>query len=430
MFFDPLPHMRLYGDVPSGGEAELGYLMPFSRRLAPRGPPPVQQLDQSSPDALDAVSEYMASVQSASSDALDWLDRLTSDPSFQGSSTVDLLLLAVFQMVRRDTVVLLEHIGVVLDKISSGSTDERIMQEQLGHWRSVLARVQSELPALEKSMGEFFAFPYAKPGQDFGPPPPRLSAALRELRADTAAMMERCQRAQESLRSEMSLLESKRGIKEAESVSRLTELAFIFIPLTFAASLFSMQLRELEDNPPPAYAFVTAAVVAVTISYGLRIVQRSTAVSELLRNWEEQIRHDGQVSTRLIPIRNIASWLMLKLRFKLLAFFASVGCVSLFTATLWTRTGMDSSLKGAMTGLVLLCVLLLLITFSMGEGDRWLSSANDSYHGGRGNEVFGFSRIWRRPPRVRNSERRRGTADGARNSAPVTQQDLHDDSRV
>ena len=52
----------------------------------------------------------------------------------------------------------------------------------------------------------------------------------------------------------MSLLESKRDIEEAEGVSRLTELAFFFIPTTFAASLFSMQVWELEESPPPVYA--------------------------------------------------------------------------------------------------------------------------------------------------------------------------------
>ncbi|KAF2112533.1 hypothetical protein BDV96DRAFT_579863 [Lophiotrema nucula] len=72
----------------------------------------------------------------------------------------------------------------------------------------------------------------------------------------------------------MSLLESKRSIKEAESVTRLTELAFIFIPLTFVSSLFSMQIQEL-SNGVPLRTFIIAAVVAIFVLYGTRIWIRS-----------------------------------------------------------------------------------------------------------------------------------------------------------
>ena len=45
-----------------------------------------------------------------------------------------------------------------------------------------------------------------------------------------------------SLHAAISLIESIRGIAEAEGVSKLTELAFIFIPLSFSASFFSMPI--------------------------------------------------------------------------------------------------------------------------------------------------------------------------------------------
>ncbi|KAL3441392.1 hypothetical protein BJX65DRAFT_313833 [Aspergillus insuetus] len=47
----------------------------------------------------------------------------------------------------------------------------------------------------------------------------------------------------------LQIMESQRAITEAESVTRLTELAFFFIPLFFAAAVFSMQVRELADGP-------------------------------------------------------------------------------------------------------------------------------------------------------------------------------------
>lgn len=41
----------------------------------------------------------------------------------------------------------------------------------------------------------------------------------------------------------MSLIESKKAITQAEQVTKLTQLAFFFIPLTFVAGLFGMNVR-------------------------------------------------------------------------------------------------------------------------------------------------------------------------------------------
>ena len=80
-------------------------------------------------------------------------------------------------------------------------------------------------------------------------------AALREDSHDSALSLvnpllssvdttiQRIQRVSGSLQSTLALLESKRGIAEAESVTKLTELAFLFIPISFTASFFSMPVN-------------------------------------------------------------------------------------------------------------------------------------------------------------------------------------------
>jgi hypothetical protein len=67
----------------------------------------------------------------------------------------------------------------------------------------------------------------------------------------------------------MSIAEARRSMKEAESVAKSTELAFIFIPLSLAASLFSMQIKELKNEPPFAYFFGTA-VGMICFAYAVR----------------------------------------------------------------------------------------------------------------------------------------------------------------
>jgi len=377
--------------------------LPFTNRLAPRKPPPAH-LD-GDPDTLNKVSEYMNSTDDSFSEAVAWLDHLSRDATFQGLTALDLQLLAVFFLVRQDTVVFLERIDRILDEISSGSMDERMMQEQLGHWRTLLSRFQNELPALDKSIRVFFAFPY----QD-GEPPSQLSAALATLRADIKTTAGKCETLQQSLRAEMSLVESKRGIEEAESVSRLTELAFLFIPMTFAASLFSMQLQELADNPPPVYSFVITAVVIVAVSYGLRLVQRSTVVGDLRRNIAQQIRNDQQVAAKDIPIRTIISWGAWKMRGKPLIVAASSACLVLLLTPLWTRAAMDESFKGVITGLILLTFLATLLAL--------LSANSPRTPRFRPTNTFGFGRVWENPVSVSGGPSAEDT-DGERVSDSV-----------
>lgn len=383
-FFDPLPQLI---NGPRRTESNRPKIMPFSKRLISRRPPTV--ILDSNPSTLQDFAGYAHSAEDACSDVEAWLQVLARDPALGGCTILDLQLLAVFNLVRQDTVVFLEHVDHVLDQISAGSMDETVVQEQLGHWRALLGRFQSQLPTLNKSIREFFTFPYTS---DDRVPPPQLAAALTAVEAGLARTVARCEETQQALRAEMSLLESKRGIEEAESVSRLTELAFFFIPTTFAASLFSMQVRELEESPPPVYAFIITAIVIVSISYGLRLIQRSTVVDGWLRRTAHQIRNDQKVTSRDIPARKIFSWIVWKLRGGPLITILSCSILAAIIAPLWTREAMDVSFRAAMTGLVSLSVGLTFWVLHIATSSSGRTTSL------RGQHVAGFGRVWQRQP--------------------------------
>jgi hypothetical protein len=63
--------------------------------------------------------------------------------------------------------------------------------------------------------------------------------------------------------TELSIEESRRSVQEAISVKRLTQLAFIFIPLNFASSVFGMNLNELTGVGPHIWVFVTTSICLV-----------------------------------------------------------------------------------------------------------------------------------------------------------------------
>lgn len=57
----------------------------------------------------------------------------------------------------------------------------------------------------------------------------------------------RSEKVTQGLMAAMSMIESRNAIKQGHEVQKLTELAFIFIPMSFAASYFGMEVRVSFD---------------------------------------------------------------------------------------------------------------------------------------------------------------------------------------
>jgi hypothetical protein len=63
------------------------------------------------------------------------------------------------------------------------------------------------------------------------------------LESGLLKMEQRVDRSFQAIMSSMSILESEKAIAQGVAITRLTELAFFFIPLSFAATFFSMQIK-------------------------------------------------------------------------------------------------------------------------------------------------------------------------------------------
>ncbi|KAK3387745.1 hypothetical protein B0H63DRAFT_470835 [Podospora didyma] len=259
-------------------------------------------------------------------------------------------LSALFQVILIDTMALLRHLHLTLDAITTDAMSERLMQERLSYWRTLLNWAQLELPRLSKSLSAFFAFATFEV-----PMPSTFDGNLAKLQKNIQEAVVRCDRTQEHLRAEMSLLESKRGIAQAENVTRLTELAFIFIPMSFAAALFSMQLQELQDAPPRAWMFAAAALGLVGLAYVLRLAQRSPTLNSRVRNLGRRIRMETHVPDGVaVPAHRAVGWAWKYGRGNRVVLFLlpGVGIYAALVALMWMYYAGDLSLKIAMTTLV------------------------------------------------------------------------------
>jgi Mg2+ and Co2+ transporter CorA len=83
----------------------------------------------------------------------------------------------------------------------------------------------------------------------------------------------RCDTIATTLLSTMSILESQKSIEQSRQVNQLTKLAFFYIPLSFVSSVFGMNVKEIQTNPPIWVFFVTA------VSF--------TLLSILVASWQE-----------------------------------------------------------------------------------------------------------------------------------------------
>ncbi|KAF1963570.1 hypothetical protein CC80DRAFT_9077 [Byssothecium circinans] len=171
----------------------------------------------------------------------------------------------------------------------------------------------------------------------------------------------------------MSLLESRRGIAQAEGVTRLTELAFIFIPLSFVASTFSMQIHELEPRVPLA-DFIIVSVVTTLVIYSVRVLVSTGPFKRAKRAVMAKARkYNGLSPNDPVPFSKFVMWLARELAYgddgRTWQFWLIVSAVALSvvpTVFLWTRQALDVSFRAVGT----------LILVPMGFTFTWLFVSN------------------------------------------------------
>ncbi|KAJ5173766.1 Mg2+ transporter protein CorA-like/Zinc transport protein ZntB [Penicillium coprophilum] len=309
------------------------------------------------------------------------------------------LVRPLIRIIRQDTLTLINQLRQVLDEIDIEILDDIKMEDRLSLWRQIINRAQRELPELKDSMEPFIEFLIK-----LHPPSSPLEVAatglearqdMHELGKDIDQIILRLSKTSASVTSNMGLLESRRSIDEAHAVARLTELAFIFIPMSFAASIFGMQIEPFA-NPVPLSNFFVVAIVVTSFAYAMRMTMRShwlialkTAVKKDVRDYAA--RNGQPVQPRALPMllvfRSIASrlgtiissickWVVQRTRLLAERFWGVFGFIISFVllnagasaipiGVLWTRE-LESNTRAAVSiAIVFLVIATVGIPFWM-----------------------------------------------------------------
>ena len=336
--------------------------------LYPRGP--IVDYDTlMDPENVDLLARYLDRTKATAATFQEWLTHSGDSRSTKLGPAPHLVYL--FEIVHNDTINTLRHMEFALREFGQHILDDSVIQQRLVRWRHLLERFGTELQHLEDSLRRFSVFinasGHSHPVQTESSE--RDSSPVEKLLEDSVSQIKYVRqlttRSHKSLMANMSIVESKRGIAEAESVTKLTELAFFFIPLTFSASIFSMQVKELNASRISIAAFFVLAIIITTASYALRLVIRSQKVIRGQRELLKNIRNDRGLAVGVpVPtglfIACISRWVWRRVGILTIVVTFEVALLVTLIAVLWTRE-LNHAFKILLT--ILLLIFILVTSF-------------------------------------------------------------------
>lgn len=274
---------------------------------------------------------------------------------------------ALFMVIFLDTMSFLSSVQTTLDQIVMASVhgDALRIKSVVSAWRKSLTETQLRLAPLHESIsGLTELFGAEKTSQEVK----QLSVQILTKVTETNNKVER---AQSTIRQELSILESQQQLEEAANVTKLTELAFIFVPLSFVASAFSMQIREL-DKPVPLSLVVAAGVVALGLAYATRLVIRSSITVNSVRVFQGAMREIANVpEDSPTPTRAFLQGILFLLPYVSVLVITIPTLCMVMVVSLWvTRTSLDTSFKSLITALTLVMTVGTVTIVPVGRYSR------------------------------------------------------------
>ncbi|KAK3357919.1 hypothetical protein B0T25DRAFT_174282 [Lasiosphaeria hispida] len=361
--------------IPGPKTSKKDPVMPYTQ-MAPRWTYQRGRLRQQS-----APQGYWDETRTAHMDMMSWMtNQCLRDPESLSKNPCHLAMVnpaeALFRIMFLDTMMLSDVFDNTLQQIRRASLEDSELQVLISEWRRMLLEAQLRLPTLRTSISDFIRHASGRPlppksttkvSHDF-----RLLAS--RVRQRISAVIKLAEEVDVALRAELSILESRKQLLESSSVTRLTELAFVFVPLSFVASTFSMQVQELQ-SPPPLTTFILAASSTVLLAYVVRLFLNSRVFGKISRKTEQAARRYSQVpDSQPVPTRaymNIGIWCILSYSASVYGVVFTCLCAVVW---LWAGRGQaDGGLKAVLT-VVLATTLPLLaaVPFTNQTVPQWL----------------------------------------------------------
>lgn len=275
----------------------------------------------------------------------------------------------ILNFVRLDTISFLHAAEDVANTMIKYSASPAAELEDLIASRLLLGELQAELSTLRRDFKQsLMDLARLFPDESWSNSELDISEEIFERAAESL------REASITLSGSLQFIESHRAITEAEGITRLTELAFLFIPLSFSTSLFSMQIQPLAD-PVPVWAFMAFALSLSAFTYLLRLLARSSWLHERKMSLENTVRKHSDISYgNPLPNTAFVAWLIGRYGKYALFYGSLLAILAIPLAVLWTQP-LATSLQIAMTFVLIIVVfgVLWVAMYSARDVRIWLS---------------------------------------------------------
>ena len=172
----------------------------------------------------------------------------------------------ILRFILDDHMEIMSDFRNALDFIDEHLSDDQVLRECLQTWRVLLGQwkrnlsndISSMAYAAQTLLNEHGGGDRNRFAKDEPKPLRRTNSVLHpptERDVDNVAkgvenLATRAESTFHIMTSTMGIVESREAIAQAATISKLTTLAFVFIPLTYTASVFGMNIVVSTGNPP------------------------------------------------------------------------------------------------------------------------------------------------------------------------------------
>ncbi|KAE8448850.1 hypothetical protein EG329_008852 [Mollisiaceae sp. DMI_Dod_QoI] len=257
------------------------------------------------------------------------LDKPPKSTSGEGTQTLLDLCSRIIDIIAEDWNYVLSQMSQTLDAVDSRISDDHELHENVPSWRRLLcswrvniieysarlsdvrhhlefqgqiSRRTSPIRSVERSK---YLTTSNQSAQD--EETPEVLRRYEILGNAVEILQRRTESSFHALMASMSIAESEKAISQGTAIGRLTELAFIFVPLNFACAFFSMQITNFnEPHQPNIGSFFGLGIGLIALVYALRAGLRSSFLAKLRNGLEKQVRKtkgyspSSQIPTRVV----------------------------------------------------------------------------------------------------------------------------------
>lgn len=155
---------------------------------------------------------------------------------------------------------------------------QRILQGQLKNASNMLQLTKKENGLFEN--GHFPAGTSSVAQSEADSAVAQVHSLCIDLQSQANSLQERCTQGMTVINNKSMLAESQRAIQQAKSVTKLTLVAFVYLPFTFTCGFFGMNFRELGNGTISLWIFFAVSMPLMLVTMAVFAFDMQT-----IRRW-------------------------------------------------------------------------------------------------------------------------------------------------